>query len=218
MRDRHKALIAAVCAGALIGAAGGCAPRQPKPVDFSESARAFGPRDYAGVRQSWTRHGQIMQNEKRALELWAVLKSPEFRQAYVERYAEMYSIGDAERRAMLEQQLATSREWYEFHATVQTHDWRWNDLAKKNSPWRVLLVDAAGVEISPASIEIARLPPLVEAELFPDQTAFSTTYAIRFRRTSEGDDGRRFAGADSGLLTLRVLGPVGRTDLVWTAR
>jgi hypothetical protein len=41
------------------------------------------------------------------IETWGVYKSWEFRQAYVERYAKIYSLSDAEKAALYESQRAS---------------------------------------------------------------------------------------------------------------
>src|SRR5262245_37397362 len=66
-------------------------------VDFSEWEHAYIPKDYAEVYERWTRYDFTMSDVEKALEVWATYKSWDFRQAYVERYADTYSLSDGDR-------------------------------------------------------------------------------------------------------------------------
>ena len=56
--------------------------------------------------------------------MWATYKSWDFRQAYIEQYAETYGLGEAERRALSQAQLQAARTSYEFHVSAQSTDYR----------------------------------------------------------------------------------------------
>ena len=100
--------------------------------------------------------------------------------------------------------------------TAQSANYRWNDLEKKNSPWRVSLRDRAGHELSPDAIKVEKLPEMFEREFYPVKTPFTKTYSVRFARPGSRDE--EFVGDKSGLITLRVSGAVGRVDLTWSQR
>jgi hypothetical protein len=202
-----------IAAAALLAA--GCAARQPQPVDFSEVPRNYRPAEYRAVEGRWTRHGKLWRDIGTVIELWATFKSWDFRQAYIERYAEVYGLPDAERATLKQAQLEAQRAGYELHVTVQTGNYKWNDLDQKDSPWKVTLVDGAGAEIAPKSIELQKLPELYEMEFFPNRTDFSRTYLIRFPRGAAEAEGRAFRGPASGRVTLRVSGPLGRLEVAW---
>jgi hypothetical protein len=188
-----------------------CATNQNVRVDFSETRRAYLPTDYGTVYGRWTRHDYAMHDADKALEVWATLKSWDFREAYVEHYASLYALSDADRETLRKGQLDSLHKYYEFHVTTQSAEFDWNDLEKDKTAWRVTLVDALGHELSPEPIKIQRLPDAYEREFFPSKTPFTKTYSIRFLTKATGD----FAGAQTGELTLRFLSPVGRLDLVW---
>jgi hypothetical protein len=205
---------------ALIGfvalAVASCAQTaQEGAVDFSPTTRHLRADDYDEVLQRWSRHQKVVSEVGTVLEVWAVLQGPEFREAYVERYADVYRLGEAERDALHDTQVKRSNQYYEFHVTAQSTEFRWNDLDSRESAWRVTLVDAAGNAIAPASIESPRMPEPYQKVFFPARTPFTRSYVIRFDR--EVDD-RPFAGAASGRLTLRFASPLGEATLVWRAR
>lgn len=199
---------------ALIASA--CRSGEPAAVDFSPQVTIPEGRDYQDVRQRWTRHAQIITDAGTVLEVWATLKSPEFRLGYVEHYADTYRLTDEDRVKLREDQLRQSQEVWEFHVDAQSTDYRWNDLEKRSSPWKITLVDAAGHALSPLSVEVPRLPELYVQEFFPTRTDFSRTYVVKFKVPTAEDSA--FSGARSGYVTLRFAGPIAMTELVWRAR
>ena len=195
----------------------GCGSSKPKLVDFSETNRTMRSLDYEGVLDNWTRHAKSIKiYAGTVIELWGTYKSWEFRQAYIERYATVYSLSETERAALLNTQKDAARQTFEFHVAVQSTSYKWNDLDKETSPWRVSLVDGAGAEIAPRRIERLRLPELYESQFFPNRTEFTTTYLIRFNRIDAEAAG--FSGPGTGRLTLRVASPLAKAELVWQAK
>jgi hypothetical protein len=203
----HLAVALAFCA---------CATPIPTHVDFSEAQRNFRPEDYNFVLRVWTRHSKVISDVGTVIEAWSLYKSWEFRQAYVEHYAKVYNLTDAERAALLKSQLEASREAYEFHVAVQTTNYKWNDLNKDTSPWRVALVDGTGASVSPKRIDVLRLPELYETEFFPNKTEFSKTYLIRFERADAEAAG--FGGPGSGRIILRFASPLAKAEPVWQSK
>jgi hypothetical protein len=206
-----RSLGSALGAG-LLGA--GCGSSRPKPVDFAEVTRQYAGKDYPVVFQRWTRHGKLVRDVGTVMEMWSTYKSWDFRQAYIEQYAEAYSLGEADRRALRQSQLQAARTSYEFHVVAQSTDYRWNDLEQKDSVWKISLADGTGAEVGPEAVTAERLPELYEMKFFPTRTDFSRTYTVRFpRSTVEGDT--RFLGVNTGRLDLRVTGPLGRAEVTW---
>jgi hypothetical protein len=196
-----------------LAALASCAAPVPARVDFSEQTRNFRPEDYAQVLKVWTRHSKVISDVGTVIEAWALYKSWEWRQAYIERYAQVYHLTDAERTTLIKSQLESSRLAYEFHVAVQTTNYKWNDLDKETSPWRVSLVDGTGAEVAPKRIEPLRLPELYEMEFFPNKTEFSKTYVIRFVRADA--DAAGFSGPGSGRIFLRIASPLGKAEPSW---
>lgn len=136
----------------------------------------------------------------------------------MERYSDVYGLSEAGRAELRASQTEAAGRGYEFHVTAQCSNYRWNDLEDRESTWKVTLVDATGAELVPEEVRVVRLPEPYEATFFPDFTPFTRTYAIRFARPGKDPQGRAWVGAESGRLTLRIAGPVGRADLVWQSR
>ncbi len=208
----RRRVLGLACAAAWVG----CTMAATKPVDFSEVTRDYRPTDYSSVYESWTRHEKLVGDVGTIIEGWATHESWGFRQAYVSQYASIYDLSDSDRATLMRSQLDASRASYEFHVAAQTTTDRWNDLERKNSPWRVTLLDATGAELGPTSIQVVKLPEIYESRFFPGRTEFTRTYQISFARPSSG--GQPFAGPASGRLTLRFASPLGRIEFVWDAK
>ena len=212
MPARRTRGFALACAVALVG----CAQSASKSVNFSDATRNYRPSDYSSVYESWTRHAKLWQEVGTVIEAWATYKSWDFRQAYVSYYASIYDLSDSDRATLLRSQLEASRASHEFHVAVQMTTDKWNDLDRKNSPWRVTLLDASGGELGPTSIQAVKLPELYESQFFPSRTEFTRTYEISFALTGSG--GQPFSGPASGRLVLRFASPAGRIELVWDSK
>ena len=179
MSARRALGSALACAAVLVG----CAQSASKPVNFSDATRNYRSSDYSSVYESWTRHAKLWREVGTVIEAWATYKSWDFRQAYVSYYASVYDLSDSDRATLLRSQLDASRASHEFHVAVQMTTDKWNDLERKNSPWRVTLLDASGGELGPTSIQTVKLPELYETQFFPSRTEFTRTYEISFART-----------------------------------
>jgi hypothetical protein len=191
-----------------------CQSDKAARVDFSETPRHYIAGDYNDVYERWTRHDFVMHDVEKALEVWATFKSWDFREAYVERYATIYSLSDGDRAKLRAGQLAALHDAYEFNVTAQSANYKWNDLEKvSSSPWRVTLLDALGHELplETASIKVQKLPDAYEREFFPAKTPFSKTYSVRFVPPANTD----FVGMKSGSIILRIASPLGRVELTW---
>jgi len=150
------------------------------------------------------------------MEIWATFKSSDFRQAYVAKYAKAYDLADGDRDALAKSQQDAAHGVYEIQLLAQSTTDRWNDLEKRNSPWRMTLLDGTGAELGPSSIKVEKFPELYETEFFPNRTTFTRTYTVRFVRPDGANDA--FTGPDSGRLILRLDSPLGKVEAVWEAR
>jgi hypothetical protein len=191
----------------------GCRSQDYARVDFSDTPRDYVAKDYQGVYTRWTRHEYVLQDADKALEVWATFKSWDFREAFVERYASIYSLTGADRAKLRDAQRLAFQEAFEFHITAQSTHFKWNDLEKTSSPWQLRLIDALGNELQPERIKVEKLPDAYEREFFPSRTPFSKTYSIRF----VVPEGSEFAGLKSGTIILRFASPLGRLEISWRA-
>ena len=214
MRRRELLAGLGVAVWAAVGGLLAAHHASPGPSTSPRSPGSYLPKDYDDVRQRWTRHGKLVRDIGTVLEFWATYKSWDFRQAYIENYAEVYSLPESERRALRQAQLEAARTSYEFHVVAQSTEYEWNNLHEDDTVWKIALADGAGRELAPASVTLEKLPSLYEMRFFPNRTDFSRTYTMKFPRGA-GEADRRFSGPSSGLLLLKVLGPLGKVETSW---
>jgi len=157
-----------------------CGTSKPPVVDFSAAPEDYRSEDYPSVYWRWTRHEKVTANLESALEVWATYKSRDYREAFVAHYAEAYSLGDTAREQLRQSEHEAAANGYEFVVTTQSANYKWNDLDKKSSPWRVTLLDGAGREISPDEFRVEKFPDMFEREFYPVKTPFSKTSGCAF--------------------------------------
>ena len=96
----------------VVAAVVACQSDKAARVDFSETARNYVANDYERVFNRWTRHQQVLEEADVALEVWATFKSWDFREAYVEHYAAIYSLSDADHATLRAAQQDAFRTTY----------------------------------------------------------------------------------------------------------
>jgi hypothetical protein len=207
----RRCLACAICALTV-----GCATSRSPIVDFSEANKTYRSEDYKAVFEEWTRHVKMVEDIGTVMEIWATLKSWDFRQAYLAKYAKVYDLADGERDQLAKSLKETAHAVYEIHLVAQSTNDRWNDFDRKSSPWRIILLDGTGAELAPASIKVEKLPEVYENEFFPTRTLFSRTYTLKFV-LPEGS-GESFTGPASGRMILRIASPIGKVEVVWEAK
>lgn len=189
-----------------------CAPPR---VDFGETARRYGERDYDEVLQRWTRTSSLYRGLTSILFLSGTLKTWDFRQAYMARYITRYALSPAERESLLARERAAHESAHEVFLSFAPQVRRWSDLAPPASPWHLSLVNENGEEVHPLAVSrIRHLTPDVQ-EFFPYHGPFAEAYVVRFPRKLA--DGRPLLGPSPRKLVLRLAGAPGRTELVWVA-
>jgi hypothetical protein len=218
---RRAALAATVVAAATLAAA--CGPSgSAVVVDLGQSPRSYAPSDYRKVLSRWTRRALITRDFDTTLDVAATFKSHDFRWAYAVRYSAQYQLSTADQDRLLKGQLAELDAAYEFLVSAAATRFEWVDFHKKDSVWRVRLLDDRGHELAP--LEVRRLKtPVAELEaFFPPSTrsqpvaSFYTTYLLRFPKKLP--DGTPLDLESAGKVTLRFAGVLGAAELNWLVK
>jgi hypothetical protein len=185
----------------------GCGAKVPPPTFTSAWPDKAG--DYRLIHRSWTRSGIIWDMFDKALEVHATFMSPEWRAARVERRTHYSRLTPHQRAEMEAAETKADAAFYEVQLLVSTWDHRENDLARdERSVWKVVILDDRGNEIPVEDIDKDRRPRETLFEEFPDLNDFAIAYVARFPRTVDLYAGRSFR--------LRISGPRGAVDLVWS--
>ena len=192
-----------------------CAACAPPRVDFSETARAFRPKDYGEVQRRWTRSGELSRDFSTILLVTGTFKSWEFRQAHLALFASRFALNESERAELAEKERAAHARAHEFFVSVDVTDRASRDLSLPNAPWHLQLVNERGEEVHPTKVERVGRPTLADTVFFPYCGPFGMAYRILFPKKLR--DGRDLLGPRPRKVTLRVAGAPGRVELIWEA-
>ena len=216
---------AALAAAALVAAAfaSACGPRGSAViVDLGQTPRSYVPSDYRKVLARWTRRALITRDFDTTLDVAATLKSHDFRWAYAVRYAAQFQLSTADQDRLLKRQLAELDAAHEFLVSAAATRFEWIDFHKKDTVWRITLLDDRGHELAPLEIRKLRTPTAELEAFFPPSTrsqpvaSFYTTYLLRFPRKLP--DGTPLDLESAGKITLRFAGVLGAAELNWVTK
>ncbi|MCC6751006.1 MAG: hypothetical protein IT371_25340 [Deltaproteobacteria bacterium] len=197
---------------ALLLAIAGCA-EVATPVSLTPPTAGYGPNDYPEVLGRWTRNARVLKQLDTALDAHATIFSPDFISAYVARRARIFKLPREQHWRLEQELLAQWRDSIPVVVSAATHDRSWNDFHRKNSVWRIALVNDRNEQVDAKEIRQEPQISATIAELFPYVDRFSQFYWLRFPRVLP--DGRPFLAAEARQLTLRFAGPLGLAELTW---
>lgn len=201
-------MTARLCAVVVTAALAVACGRTPGPVDLSGTWPAT-VGDYDDVNREWTRRTTLRADYSQILELIATFHAPPWFAARAARDTRQRS-GPAD--VITAEAQAEAASDYEFALVVTTHDRAENDLDRgERSVWHLALVDAAGVETAPSSIERDKRPLMVLRAELAEFGDFAVAYRVRFPRTALA------LGADVREVTLKMWGSRGAVALRWRA-
>lgn len=168
--------------------------------------------DYLDVTDDWTRKATLRGSYQEVVELAATLKSPEWRAAHAVRDAKHRGLTGEARAQRLAQAQAEADGPYEMELMVTTWDRRENDLDRgKKATWRVMLLDANGMEVAPLEVVKDRRPAFVIRTEFPAFGDFAKPYIVRFPREAN------MLGPNVKQVRLRLSSERGGVEVLWNA-
>ena len=201
----------------------GCGPKGSAViVDLGRTPRSYVPSDYRTVLKRWTRTAVITRDFDTTLDVAATFKSYDFRWAWAVKYAAHYQLSTADQDRLIKQQLAELEAAYEFHISATASRFEWIDFHKKDSVWRITLLDDRGNEVAPIEIQKLKIPAAELETFYPPSTrsepvtSFYTTYLVRF--PTRLPNGQPFDLEHAGKVTLRISGVLGAVELNWLLR
>jgi hypothetical protein len=196
----------ALAAAALVGCATAPLPRVPgEPPPAVKDAAAED-----AYQQTLERHSQAMgvyDNLDTRVFFRATWQAPAFVEARVRREALFKAMPADEQAARLEAERARLADATEFFVAVHANEYRYDDLDKRDSMWRVVLV-AGGQETKAVSIERLGRTNTELRSYYSYLESFWVGYRVRFPR-------RDFAPGER--FTLKLASAVGLAELPFTA-
>lgn len=177
------------------------------------SKKALVRANYNDSLNKWTVSKKVYDGLEARLFIGATYETPSFRKAYVERYVEDYELEDSYKKQLLEREKEQEEKYNEFFIAAYTPVEGWNDLDKRDSVWKLYLVDSAGSRVIPISVtRVDSSDPRVR-EFFPYLDLWSFGYDIKFPKFSE--TGAEMPSKDAKYLKLIVTGVLGTGELEW---
>jgi hypothetical protein len=207
----------AIGASFLVIGVAACGP--PAPVVLIDRAQSIRAEQYDEVLDRWTRERELIDWEaglESRVAVTTTYYAPEFRRAYVARYARAASLPEPETARMLATSLSAGAGEHEFFVTLAAQSPRWGALERSDGAWRVRLIDDRGREHVPRRIERFRAPTPTDRAMFYYWTPWRAVYRVRFAATDEA--GRPVLGPDTRRFALRLAGAYGTVDLRWDVR
>ncbi len=170
--------------------------------------------DYYSILERWTRTETVYSGVETTLHIDAVYLGGEFRTAYVEEYARRLRLSQEKRENLKRAELSKLEEYNEFILVTATPVEEWNDFDRKDSIWRLYLVDEDGERVEPVSVSRVEKDAILR-EFFPFVDEWCSVYRVIFPRlTPKGHT----IGEDSEYIRLEVSGIKGTAELVWNLK
>lgn len=157
---------------------------------------------YGEAYSCWTRQDSVHRDLDLVLEAKATMRSPQFQEAYLRRWAEVYKVSEGEMARLLAAEKEQEGRALRFLLVAQTGKREWNDFDKPDSLWRIYLQNERGQRI-PLSAK-RHLENRTEAEGFFRLEPWSEAYELSF--DLEGEEARGFSAQRLTLILASVLG------------
>jgi hypothetical protein len=197
-----------------VAAAGCVAPT----VSLKPESQYYTAADYDRVYERWTRFERQYDfaQLRSVLNATATFESPEFRWAYVVRYARDYGLPPETRTAMLRDTLVDAEHHHRFFVTLGNGRPRELDLTSADGAFRIVLVDDRGRHVAPVEIARVRKTSAAERAYFPSISKFRQAFRVTFPAVDE--HGAPTIDPAALFAVLRLTGPTGQVDLKWEFR
>lgn len=179
------------------------------------SARQFvgweGPYEgsvYPQAVEKWTREGRIYRGLDLELLAHATYKGGEFRDAYVDEFIRIFKTGEAQAKAVRQEEEEAARQMHEFMIAAYVPDRKMDDLDGEKPSWLVFMVQDDGARIQPTRIKRKKIDASVR-HFYPYLNPWKSMYSIQFPMA---DHGNKMAS-----IRLIITGPRGSIELEWSS-
>jgi len=186
-------------------------------VSLAPPARPHPAGAYDEVRDRWTRSDRIIvvKSLDTTLQVYGTFFSLDFISAVVARRAQLFQLPERDRGALEAGLRAEVSKGHLFLISAAASDWSWNDLERRDSVWRIALLNDRGEQVSALEIKAEKITATT-LELFPYVNSFHRVYTLRFPLALP--DGRPLVREDAREVVLLFAGPLGQARLRWRLR
>ncbi|MBU2549890.1 MAG: hypothetical protein KKB20_15860 [Proteobacteria bacterium] len=191
----------AVAVSLVLGACGGTAASGPVDSKLDETT-------YLAALDRWTDEAHVYDGFDSMLQVIGTCRSFDFRRAYVEKYVRDYQLDDAAAAKMMDDQAEAAGRSIEFLLAVSAPSKEKNNLASKDSAWRLLLESDDLGRLEPFEVREIKKKDAKLMGYFPYISPWAKVYAVRFLVTEPPPA--------SGRLDLVLTGVLGTARLSYT--
>jgi len=197
----------------MLFCAAGCRGPHPDALD-DRPADTDPQRRYTSAFRTWTREDRIYSGLALKLIVNATFRSPAFRQAYSNAYAEIYRLPPTEGRKFWADQQRAAGAYHDFVVAAFVPDKQWDDFAEKDSIWRIALVVKDGRRIQPLEIRKLDKRDAVIQHFYPYASPWKSIYQVRFP-VSFPTTGERILSEPPRDFRLMVVSVHGSAEMEW---
>jgi len=138
-------------------------------------------KEYIDSLRTWTRSQIVYSEFETRAHIRVTYQGSEFKKAYIDEYARVYHLSDAEKKIREEAQRSVAAEFTEFFFYAYTPEKESNDFSRERSVWTVYLMDDSGGRLDPVEIrKIDPVTPVITAFYPYINPAYGFCYSLKF--------------------------------------
>ncbi len=197
---------------AALALAAALACQTPRPAVLHGPTGAIAAEDYPAILRTWTRSDKLYQGLENKLFATATYHAPEFRRAFAVAFPEIYGHGGTVTRQELVELTGDAEESHTFFLCAYTPVFKWNDLDRRDSIWRLTLIGSDDVAVAPTTIEPIKVDENLRA-VYDFIGRFDRCYLVRFPLVDAMQ--RMVLEPKSTHAVLRIASALGAAELRW---
>ncbi|MFA4917206.1 MAG: hypothetical protein WC560_11140 [Syntrophales bacterium] len=171
-------------------------------------------KEYIDVLNKWTRSETVYSQFETKVHISATYKVTEFNNAYLNEYARIYHLTDAEKKIRNDMQMGLASYFTEFLFYASTPENQSNDFSGQDSIWTIFVLDENGNRIDPAEVrKIEKITSLITVFYPYFNQYYGMFYSLKFPSMAGLD--RKSGDIQGKQIKLVFVSVLGRVELEW---
>jgi hypothetical protein len=181
---------------------------------FLKSSDPYHTEGYRAIVDKWSREARIHRGMEVQLIASATYQSQEFKQAYIDEYAEAYGLKEDEAAKVPQAHLGHRENTHEFMLATYVPEKKWDEFDKAESMWKLYLVNDGNERVAPLRIKRLQSKDAIAIHFFPYITPWKTVYLVSFP-ASAGNTKAPIIREDTATIRLVIASVLGSAQMVW---
>ena len=181
---------------------------------FIGSAGTYHTETYKKACNEWSREARIHRGLEVDLIVSATFKSEKFRRAYTDEYAKAYKLTSEDEKKFLENQVKAATSSHDFLIASYVPEKNWDDFNKKNSMWKLYLINDNNERVVPVEVRKVKHRDAVTSHFFPYITPWKSIYIVRFPHKVLSTN-RPFINDNTKGIKLVITSVLGAAEMDW---